>query len=254
MRRLIIIAVAFLSTLSFAHEVQVITQHIKLNRTSDTAWQSDFLAKAALSPKWEAGLQGTYLERFDFYENRAGGFVVYHPNPSISLELRYLKGESEVQILPKDQYSVVLYHALTTGIAPYLIYQNSLYSITHLQTLGLGIEIEKIANFIIIPQIMIGQAQFKDPTEVKEVNNLGLKVIYYKERLYSLFLFANKGIQASQALIGLASETIETKSAGFGAGYYFIPNLKAEYIFDYTDLGELDNQFLTSTLNLVWTF
>jgi hypothetical protein len=147
-----------------------------------------------------------------------------------------------------------MYHALADGISPYLLYQNSLYSITHLQTMRLGIEIEKIRSLIIIPQVMLGQAQFKDPTEVKEVNSFGLKVIYYKEQIYSLSAYAYKGVEAAQAIVGRSSETIETKSVGVGAGYYFFHDIKTEFIFDYTDLGELDNQFLTSTLNLVWTF
>ena len=194
------------------------------------------------------------MERFDLYENRAGGFLIYNPSTDLTIEARYLKGESDVEILAQDQYSISLYHALTSGISPYLLYLNSLYSITHLQTLRLGIEIEKISSIIIIPQFMIGQAQFKDPAQVKEVNSIGLKIIYYKEQQYSLSLFSYKGIEAAQAIIGRSSETIETQSVGFGGGYYFFPRIKTEFIFDYTDLGELNNQFLTSTLNLVWTF
>lgn len=254
MRRLIGLFIVFLSTSAIAHEVQLITQHIKLNRQNDSAWQSDFLAKAVLSPKWEAGLQGTYLERFDLYENRAGGFVVFNPLPSLTIEARYLKGKSDVEILAEDQYTLSIYHALTDGISPYILYNNSLYSITHIQSLRLGIEIEKIRSFIIIPQVMLGQAQFKDPTEVKEINSFGLKVIYYQEQQYSLSAFAYKGIEAAQALIGRSSQTIQTQTVGVGGGYYLFPNIKTEFIFDYTDLGELDNQFLTSTLNLVWTF
>ncbi|MBA2403901.1 MAG: hypothetical protein H0V66_03950 [Bdellovibrionales bacterium] len=254
MRRLIVIFIAFLSTSSFAHEVQLITQHIKINRQNESAWQSDFLAKAVLTPKLQVGLQGTYLERFDLYENRAGGFFLFNPTPSLTLEARYLKGDSEVEILPRDQYTFSLYHSLTAGFSPYIIYQNSLYSITHLQTMRLGIEIEKIRYFIIIPQVMFGQAEFNDPSQVKEVNSFGVKVIYYKEQLYSLSAYAFKGIEAAQAIVGRSSETIETKSVGAGVGYYFFPHLKTEFIFDYTDLGELDNQFLTSTLNMVWAF
>lgn len=254
MRRLIALFIAFLSTSSFAHEVQLITQHIKLNRQNESAWQTDLLAKAVLSPKWVAGLQGTYLDRFDLYERRAGAFLVFNPHPNLTFEARYLKGDSDAEILARDQYSISLYHALADGISPYLLYQNSLYSITHLQSLTFGLEIEKIANFIIIPQVMLGQAQFEDPTEVKEVNSYGLKIIYYKEQRYSLSLFSYRGIEASQAIVGRSSQTITTQSIGAGGGYYFFPNLKSELLFDYTDLGELDNQFLTSTLNLVWLF
>lgn len=254
MRALIVLFGVFWSALTFAHELQLITQHIKLNRQNDSAWQTDVLAKAVLNPKWEAGLQGTYLERFDLHERRAGVFAIFTPLSNLTLEARYLKGDSGVEILAQDHYTLSLYHALSEGISPYLLYQNSLYSITHLQSIKLGIEIEKIQSLIIIPQIMIGQAQFKDPAEVKEVNSLGLKLIYYKEQLYNFSVYAFKGLEASQAIIGESSTTVSTKSAGAGAGYYFTPDLKAEFIFDYTDLGKLKNQFLTSTLNLVWAF
>lgn len=254
MRRLIGLFIVFLSTSAYAHEVQLITQHVKLNRQNDSAWQSDFLAKAVLSPKWEAGLQGTYLERFNLYENRAGAFVVYHPLQNLTLEARYLKGKSGVEILAKDQYSLALYHALSEGISPFLIYQNSLYTITHLQSIRLGVEIEKIRHLLIIPQLMMGQAQFKDPGEAKELNSLGLKITYYEEKNYSFSVFAYKGLEAAQSLIGRSSQTIGTKSVGASASYYFFRDVKSEFLFDYTDLGKLDNQFLTSTLNLVWTF
>lgn len=254
MRRLIVLFIVFLSTSSFAHEVQLVTQHLKLNRQNESAWQSDLLAKAVITAKWEAGLQGTYLERFDLYESRAGGFVIFNPTPSLTLEARYLKGDSQVEILAQDQYTLSLYHALTEGISPYMLYQNSLYSITHLQTFRLGLEIEKIRSLIIIPQFMIGQAQFNDPTEVKEVNNYGLKLIYYREQFYSLQAYYFQGTEAAQAIVGRSSEIIQTKSVGAGVGYYFFPRIKTEFIFDYTDLGELDNQFLTSTLNLAWSF
>ncbi len=254
MRRLIVLFLAFLSTSALAHEVQLVTQHIKLNRQNKSAYQTDFLAKAVLSPKWEVGLQGTYLERFGLYERRAGAFVVYNPVPTLTFEARFLKANSDAQILAQDHYSLGIYHALAEGISPFLLYQNALYSITHLQSLRFGVEIEKIRSIIIMPQIMIGQAQFKNPTEVKEVNSIGLKVIYYKEKLYSLSAYAFKGIEASQALIGRSSQTIGTRSVGFGGGYYFFQDIKMEFIFDYTDLGKLNNQFLTSTLNLVWNF
>lgn len=254
MRRLIALSIAFLSTSVLAHEVQVLGQHIKLNRQKESAWQSDVLAKAVVSSKWEVGLQATYLDRFNLNERRAGVFAFLKPNTNLTFEMRYLKGDSDSEILARNQYSFILYHALTQGISPHLFYQNSLYSITHLQTLRFGIEIEKIANLIIIPQVMLGQAQFKDPTEVREVNSYGLKIIYYKEQQHAFSVFSYKGTEASQAIIGRSSQTIATQTIGGSVSYYFIPDVKTEFIFDYTDLGKLDNQFLTSTLNLTWVF
>ena len=254
MTRLISIFALFLSTSVFAHEVQLITQHIKINRQNETAWQFDALAKAVVNTKFEFGLQGTYLERFDLYERRAGAFAVFNPAPNLTFELRYLKGSEGVEILAHDSYSVSMYHALSAGLSPYISYQNSLYSITHLQMIRLGIEIEKFQNIILIPQVMLGQAQFDSPSEVKEVNNFGLKMIYYREQVYSLQAYAYKGTEAAQVIVGLSNKVIETKTAGVGAGYYLLPDVKTELLFDYTDLGELDNQFLTTTLNLVWAF
>lgn len=246
--------IAFLSTSSFAHEAQLVTQYLKLNRQNEGASQTDILARATLSSKFEVGLQGTYLERFNLFEKRVGGLLVMRMDPELTVELRYLKGEEGVQLLPMDQYFLSVYHSLADGISPFLIYQNSLYSITHLQSLKLGVEIEKFSNFILIPQVMLGQAQFNDPSEVREVNNFGIKVIYYEEQLYSLMGFVYKGLEGSQAIVGRSSTTIETRTIGAGGSYYFIPDLKTEVIFEYMDLGKLNNQFLTSTLNLVWTF
>jgi hypothetical protein len=255
MRRLIVaIGIVFLSTSALAHEVQLITQYLKINRQNDTGLQTDLFAKATLSPKYEVGLQGTYLERFSYYEKRAGAFVIMRPSPSLTFEARYAKGDGDVEILPRDQYSLGVYHALSDGLSPFLSYQNVLYSITHVQSMRLGIEIEKFTNIIIIPQVMIGQAEFKDPAEVEEVNSLGLKVIYYREDLYSLLAYAYKGLEASQAIIGRSATTIETKTVGGGGAYYFIPGVKTELLFEYMDLGELDNQFITTTLNLAWAF
>lgn len=255
MRRLITaIGIVFLSTSALAHEVQLITQHLKINRQNDMGLQSDLFAKATLSPKIDVGLQATYLERFSFYEKRAGAFLVLRPSPNLTFEARYMKGDGDVEILPREQYSLGVYHALSDGLSPFLSYQNVLYSITHVQSFRAGIEIEKIDNIIIIPQLMIGQAQFEDPAEVQEVNSLGLKVIYYREDLYSLLAYVFKGLEASQAIIGRSSTTVETKTIGAGAGYYFLPGVKTELIFEYLDLGELDNQFMTTTLNLAWAF
>lgn len=255
MRRLTaVLFVVFLSTSAFAHEVQLVTQHLKLNRQNDSAWQSDLLARATLSSKLEVGLQGTYLERFNLFEKRAGAFASIKPLPNLTLEAQYLKGDGDVQILAKDQYTVSLYHSLADGISPFLTYRNALYSITHLQYTRLGVEIEKLQNIIIIPQVMLGQAQFNDPGEVKEVNNFGLKVIYYREQHFSVSAFAYQGLEASQAIVGRSSNTIKTKTVGAGASYFFVPDLRSEIVFEYMDLGKLNNQFLTTTLNLAWMF
>lgn len=254
MRTLILLFGLFLSANAFPHEIQFVGQHIKLNRQNDSAWQSDILARATLSPQWDVGMQATYLERFDLYENRVGMMAFYRHSPTVKIEARYFKGEENVEILPRDHYLLTLYHSLTRGVSPYFIYQNALYSSTHLQTLRLGVEIEKIKNIILIPMLMIGQTQLKDPGEVREVNSFGMKAFYFEELNYFFSVFGHKGIDISQAVVGQSGETITTTTGGFSAGMWFFKNLKAEFIFDYTDYDELNNQFITSTLNLVWGF
>jgi hypothetical protein len=242
-----------LGAVAEAHEVQLITQAIKINRQNENAWQTDLIGKAVLSRKWEAGLQGTYLERFDFFEKRAGIFAFYKPHDDLTLELRYLKGQ-DTEILAHDQYNLNLYYSFLPGIAPYVLLRNSLYSVTHLQTMSLGVEIEKLTSWILIPQVTFGKARFDSPREARDVHNVGLKLIYYKESNFSLFGFAYKGKEAAQGVIGASNQTIDTSTGGFGGSYYVNADLKGELIFDYTDYEQIHNQFLTSTLNLVWAF
>jgi len=257
MRRLIFIIALFLSGSATAHEILVTNQLLKINRQNETGYQTNVVGKATLSPNWEVGLLGNYIERFGLYETRLGGLASYRPNQTVLIEARYLKSETDVKLLPLDQYSVSFYQAFSDGLSPFLTYQNSIYSITNLQTIRLGVEIEKIKNLIIIPNLLIGQAKFNDPSEFKEVNSLGLKVMYSVEQQYAFQVFGSKGIEASQGVVGQFSTIIETKTIGIGASYFVRPDLKVEGIFDYTDFTDkkfLKNQFLTSTLNLVWNF
>lgn len=253
MFRLYAIVGLILSSSAFAHSVQSITQHLKLNRQHESGWQQDILATASLSPKLDFGLQGTYVERFDLYEKRAGANIAYSL-PNVTIQAGYLHGFDDTQILPHDQYMLSVYTALADGITPFVTYRNSLYSLTHAETFTIAAEIEKFANLIIIPRYMTGFARFDGESRHKSIYNYGLKLMYYKEGLFNVSLFGNKGTEISQGIIGSSSRTINTTSGGVGLGYYITSAVKAEYIFDYTDLGQLDNQFLTSTLNLVWTF
>ncbi len=254
MRGLIFILLVFLSSTVCAHEIQLSNQYIHINRFNSVGRQSNLISKATLSSQWEAGLLANYLERFGFYEKRLGAVAVYRPNDSFAIEARYLKAQEGAEILPQDQYNLSVYHSLADGYSPFVTYQNSNFSVTHVETLRFGMEIEKIKNLILIPQVLVGQAHFKNPRDLKGVNSLGLKAIYSIEQQYAFSVFAFKSIEASQAIVGASSQLIETKTAGLSASYYFWNDLKAEGIFDYTDLGKLNNQFLTSTLNLTWTF
>ena len=255
MRRLIsLLTLLFLSDISTAHEVRLSTQHLKLNRQGKSGWQQDIFAKAQFSSNWHAGINGTYLERFDIYERRLGSMVVYSPHELLTIEASYQRGLDEVELLPRDQYQLSLYHALGTGTSPFLIFQNSLYTVTHLQSMRLGVELEKISGLILIPQVLLGQASFTNQSEHKNIYSLGLRAVYYKESNYSFILYGYRGTEAAQGAFGRSSQTINTLTGGLGAGLDVMEALKTELLFDYTDFDEINNQFLTTTFNLTWKF
>ena len=254
MKGLIFIVILFLSATAWTSEIQLSNQYLKINRQNETGWQTNLYAKTGLSQKWDVALLANYLERFHFFEKRLGAAAVYKPNDAWVIEARYLHAQEGAELLPTNQYILSLYHSLTDGLSPFLTYQNSHYSLTHIQTMRLGIEIEKLKNILLIPQVLIGQAYFHNPKGTREVNSLGLKAMYSIEKQYFFSVFAFKGVEASQGIVGSSSELIETKTAGGGIGHYFYEALKAEALFDYTDLGKLNNQFITTTLNLSWIF
>ena len=254
MLRLSFIFMVFLSGIASAHEIQFSNQYIQINKQNTQGFQSTFIGRAEVNQKWSVGILANYLERFSLYENRLGMLANYKPNDLFTIEARFIKAEGGTKILPQDQYRISVYHSLSEGVTPFLSYQDSTYSITHLQTLNFGIELEKIQNFIFIPQFMMGRAKFKDPIHNREVNGIGLKIIYSVENNYAFFLFANKGIEASQSVTGEAAKTLNTKTSGLGVNFYFNQTIKVEGLFDYTDYEELSNQFLTSTINLTWMF
>jgi hypothetical protein len=249
----LLIIVAFLSTSALAYQIQSITQHIDLRRQNQTGWQQDILGKMTMSRKWEIGVQGTYLERYSFFENRGGLLALYHPNQSLTLEAKVLVGGAN-EILPRLQSSLSAYLALFEGFTPFATYKDTKYSVTRLHNASLGAEIEKFTNVLIIPQLMFGKASFDAPSKTRDVHSYGLKAVWYRERLYSLFIFGYKGVEASQGIVGKSTFLVDTKSGGLGASYHFVPQLKSELIIDHTDYEQLKNQFVTTTLNFVWDF
>ena len=253
MKLTLLIIIAFLSTSALAGQIQSITQHIDLQRQNQTGWQQDLLGKMTVSRKWEVGVQGTYLERFGFFENRGGLFGLYHPNESLTLEAKVLVG-GDNQILPRLQSSLSAYLALFDGFTPFVTYKDTRYSVTRLHNGVLGAEIEKFTNILIIPQVMFGKATFNAPDDTRDVHSYGLRLAWYREKHYSLFMFGYKGVEASQGVVGKSTFLIDTSSGGFGASYHFVPQLKTELIIDHTDYKQLKNQFVTTTLNLVWDF
>lgn len=238
---------------AFADELQSVTQHIDIKKQGETAWQQDLLYRHDLDRKWQIGVQGTYLERFDKYEKRAGAIIVYRPSELWTFEARYLQGMGS-EILPERETSLTAYHSTMVGIAPFFSLKDSRYSNTTLDTFNLGVEIEKIEGFIFIPSMTVGAAKFKDPNETKAVYTFGLRASYYQESKYIVSLFGFTGKEASQAITGKSSELVTTLTGGASFEWFFSDSLRAEIIVDHTDYDQLNNQFITSTLNLRWTF
>ncbi len=249
----LLLLLVILSTSLHAHEIQFIGQHLDIRRQKETAWQSDILARATLSRKFEVGLQGTYLDRFDFHEKRAGALFSYQLKDNIMLEGKILLGDKN-EILPNQDYYLNGFFGLADGISPFFFYRNTNFSETHVQSVRIGVEIEKISGLIIIPTFLGGKATFNSPAGTENIHSYGLRLVHYREGIYSFGIFGYKGKEASQGIIGTSNFLVDTTTGGVSASYYFIPSLRSEISFDYTDYHELKNQFLTTTLNLAWRF
>lgn len=251
--RLIVLTAIIFSLNSHAHEILSTTQHVGLRRYDQVGWLQDLSARVNVNEKFDVGAQGTYLERFDLYEKRAGGFLTYRPSDRWNLEARYLQGMGN-EILPEKQAILSAYYSLSEGLAPYLYYKDSRYSVTRLHTVNLGIEIEKISNFIIVPSFLVGRATFNSPSKTDDVYNYGLRMTYLKEKKYALLAWAYKGRESSQGIVGVSTILVDTLSGGVGAAYYVTENFKTELLFDHTDYDQLKTEFHTTTLNLSWMF
>ncbi len=251
--RWIVLGLSILSISAQAHEILSTTQHVNLRKQDETGWQQDLVARINFNRKFDFGAQATYLERFDLFEKRAGGFVVYRPTEKWTLEARYLQGMGN-EILPEKQTILSAYYAAAPGYVPFFYYRDSRYSVTHLHTMNLGLEIEKISSIIIIPSIMLGRATFKSPGKTDDVHNYGVRASYYVEKKWAFTAFGYKGKEASQVIIGRSTQLVDTLSGGLGTTYYFNEDLKADLIFDHTDYDQLNTEFHTTTLNISWMF
>lgn len=229
------------------------TQHVSITRQNETGWQHDLSVKYDLGRKLYAGLGGTYLERFDFFEKRYGAFVGYKASDRLTFEARYYMGENDNEILPRDQKILSAYYALAPGFTPYVFYRDNRYSVTRVHEARLGMEIEKIPHVILIPQVMFGKATFEAPAGTETIHNYGLRAMYYDEKKFSVFIFGYRGKEASQGIVGTSNILVDTKTGGLGGSWYFKDNFRTELVFDHTDYKQLKNQFLTTTLNLYWT-
>lgn len=245
--------IIFITVSAQAHEILSTTQHVNIKKSKKIGWQQDVSARVEVNQKLDVGAQATYFERFDLYEKRVGGFIFLRPTERWTFEVRYLQGKGN-QILPEKQTTLGSYYSYADGLAPFLYLRDSRYSVTKLNTATAGIEIEKLPNIIIIPSFMVGRAGMLNPRETKSVYNYGLKVVFYREKNFSLTGYTFRGREASQAIIGISNMVIDTTTGGFGGSYNFTPDFKAELLIDHTDYNQLKNQFVTTTLNLGLVF
>ena len=254
MNLLLFIGLLLSGTLSASTDFLLSTQHATITRQNETGWQHELFAKHDLGRKFSAGLSGTYLERFTFFEKRAGAFLGYKASDKLTLQAHYHLGERDNEILPREQRALSAYYALGSGLTPYAVYRDHRYSKTRVHMLNLGMEIEKIPYVILIPQIMMGNATFDGPASTETIHNYGLRAMYYVEKKFTAFVFGFRGKEATQGIVGIGSnELVDTRTGGLGGSWHFKDNFRAELVFDHTDYEQLKNQFLTTTLNLYWT-
>jgi hypothetical protein len=183
-----------------SHEVQSTTQYLTIPKTNQTGWIQDISARAILNKKYDLGAMATYLERFNLYEKRVGGFLTFRPSNKLTLEAHFIQGVGN-KILPEKQTTLSAYYALATGHSPFLFYYDSRYTVTNVQRVNMGVEIERLANIIFIPSFTLGRATFSSPAQTEEIYNYGFRAIYYKEKKYSFTAWTYKGKEASQGII-----------------------------------------------------
>ena len=229
------------------------SHHLSITRQNETGWQHELSAKHDLGRKLSVGLNGTYLERFTLFEKRFGTVLGFRVSDKLTFEARYYLGENDNEILPREQRILSAYYSAAPGLTPYLVYRDNRYSITRVHLLNLGMEIEKFANWILIPQLMAGRATIHSPAGTEDIYNFGVRAIYYVEKKFNAFVFSFQGREASQGIVGRSNLLVDTRSGGLGGSWYFSDNLRTEVVFDHTDYEQLKNQFLTTTLNLYWT-
>jgi hypothetical protein len=228
------------------------SQYLNIARQNEIGWLNEISGRHDLGRKLSVGINGTYLERFSFFEKRFGAFVGYKVGDKLNFEARYYLGESDNEILPREQKVFSAYYSAAPGLTPYLVYRDNRYSMTRVHMLNLGMEIEKFANWILIPQVMVGRATIASPASSEDVYNYGMHAIYYVEKKFSAFIFGYQGKEASQGIVARSNLLVDTRTGGLGGSWYFTDDFRAEVIFDHTDYEQLKNQFISTTLNLYW--
>lgn len=254
MNLLLLVGLMLSGTLSASTDFLFSTQHITITRNNAIGRMHEVFVKHDLNRKYSVGINGSYLERFSFFEKRAGAFVGLRATDKLTLQGHYHLGEGDNEILPREQRALSAYYALGSGFTPYAVYRDHRYSQTRVHMLNLGTEIEKIPNVILIPQVMIGNATFDGPASTETIHNYGLRAMYYVEKKFTAFVFGFRGKEATQGIVGVGTnELVDTRTGGLGGSWFFKDNLRAELVFDHTDYEQLKNQFLTTTFNLYWT-
>lgn len=237
----------------YATELQYTLQHVHLKKQKQSGWQHDVFAKTHLTPKLEAGVMGSYIERYSLYETTYGGMLGYRFTKDFYLEGSYTQGIGN-QLLTERESMITMYYSLVPGISPFITLKDSRYSDTTVDGFTLGSEIEKWPHLLLIPQFMLGNSKFKGNGTKESIYSYGLRAIYYTEDKYSIYLYGSKGLEASQGITGAANLRVHSTTGGVGGSYYIFHNLKADLSVDHTDYRELKNQFITTTFSLGYKF
>lgn len=213
--------------------------------------QQDLMGRTRLNRKVSVGVSGTYLERFDLVEKRGGALLGLKPNERLSVELGFQSGNGN-NLLPETETSLQTYHMGREGLTPFFIYRDSRYSVTRLHSLNLGMEIEKIPQWVLIPTVFLGKATFNAPATTRDILSYGVRMTYFLETKYSLSIFSNRGMEASQGIIGRSTRLLDTFTGGVSCSYFILPEIKTELTFDHTDYNQIRTQFHTTMLTLTW--
>ena len=236
-----------------AHEIRFTNQYVNMNKRDDTGWQHDLSFRYQVNEQWKVGAQGRLLEKFGQNEQALGLLLNWKPKTEVSFDFSYFTGNGN-EILPKDDIILTTYWGMMAGLSPFLTIRKSDYTQTNIYSATLGMEFEKIINFIFVPQLMLGRAKFKSPSSTEGLYSFGLKGIFYKEEFYKLFAFYYRGKEASQGIIGASNFRVDTQSVGIGGAYYFTKDFAAELTVDYTDYDQLNDEYLTTTLDFKYLF
>jgi hypothetical protein len=244
----------FLNLFTWANEVNLSSQQVYLKKQKQNGHEQDIRANVKVKPDVHFGLEARYLERFSFFEKSFGLNFKFSPFSGLTLIARRNQG-LKTTIIPRESTSLEGYYSLSAGFSPYLIAKKNIYSLTTTDMMIMGIEIEKYPRLIVIPTILLGQAQSNSPSSTKAISGYGIKIIYYEENQFSTSVFFSRGKEPSQGILGDSFNLISTETLGLSLAKDLISDyFRMELVLNQTHYQEIKNQFIAGTINLTWMF